>query len=335
MVLLALSVYVTSSTSATVVHPINVPALVEASDLVVVGRVTSVQEQGSLTIDTPAGPALARGFLAGLQTDQVLKGNIESQNVYFEFLIPDVPSGYGTATQGQYGIFLLQKASNSRFKPSDPLYPLLPAVPGGLLSSGSPIDQVARKLGEVLAYNGSREFDISSALNALVSIPADSATQALRSALKTSSGDLQLDIASKLVARNDISGLDVVAKALLHQANSHGYLHMKLAGSLAGLKDPRSIPTLKRLLQTNDPEITRSVAIALRQTRSQEALGPLSELLGNGEQQVRYYAVVGMGEITQQDEWSPAFDEFQSHESKYLTYWRDWAQANLPAESRR
>jgi HEAT repeat protein len=102
-----------------------------------------------------------------------------------------------------------------------------------------------------------------------------------------------------------------------------------LAGSLGGLKDPKSIPTLKRLLGTNNPQITKGVAIALRKSGSADALEPLSHLLNDGDEQVRYYAVVGLGEITNQDEWTPAFDEFRNHEAKYLTYWRDWAASNL------
>ena len=59
----------------------------------------------------------------------------------------------------------------------------------------------------------------------------------------------------------------------------------------------------------------------------------VSKLLGNSEEQGRYYAVVGMGEITRQDECTAAFDEFHSHKSKYLAYWRDWAASNLPHQA--
>jgi HEAT repeat protein len=105
-----------------------------------------------------------------------------------------------------------------------------------------------------------------------------------------------------------------------------------LAGSLGGLKDPISIPTLSRLLTLRDQRITPAIAMALRQTRSPDALKPLSTLLTNDELTVRYYAVVGMGEITAQDPWTPTFDEFRDHESKYLSYWHEWAASNLPKD---
>jgi len=333
--LLALWAYTTIPTYATVVHPLDVPALVENSDLVALGRVISIQEQGGVTVDMPAGPALAKGFMAALAIDHVLKGNPESQTVYFDFFVSATPSGYRNVPQGQYGIFFLQKTPHSQFRESDPFYPFLPAVPGALLSNGPPLDQVVAKLGEALTDNRSTESDISSALNALVTIPVRSATEILRHALETSSGDLQLHIASKLVARNDISGLDVVEKALLRPAESQGYLLLELAGSLGGLKDPKSVPALKPLIETNNPYIVKGAAIALRQSGSVDALEPLSHLLSDTDEQVRYYAVVGMGEITKQDQWTPTFEEFRGREGYYLSYWRDWAVSNVSDTARK
>lgn len=227
------------------------------------------------------------------------------------------------------------KRATSAYRVSDPVYPFLPVVPGERLSNGSPLDRVIAKLGQTLTYEHSTEFEISSALDALAAIQRKSATEALRHALETTAGDLQLRIASKLVARNDTSGLDLVEKALIHPAGRSNYLLANLAGSLGGLKDSRAIPALKRLLETNDQHIIRGAAIALRQSGSANALEPLSHLLNNGEEQVRYYAVVGLGEITRQDEWTPAFDEFREHEAHYLSYWRDWAASNLLRDTRK
>jgi HEAT repeat protein len=83
-------------------------------------------------------------------------------------------------------------------------------------------------------------------------------------------------------------------------------------------------------MSTEDERVLSSVVIALRQTRSRDALLPLSDLLNNEQQTVRYYAVAGMGEITVQDRWTPTFPEFLKNEAKYLNYWRDWAASNLP-----
>jgi len=261
---------------------------------------------------------------------ETLKGSVGPSDLSVEFFVPDQLSGMRPIPPHQYGIFFLQRQV-SGYKVSDPFYPFLPAVPNGETRGGHPLDIVAGKLADVITYPSSTDTEVNAAMDALASIQTSPGTEALRHALVTTSGNLQLRIASKLVARNDISGLELVENALLHPEGSFGQLN--LAGSLAGLKDPKSIPTLIRLLKTHDQQITRSVAIALRKSGSARALGPLSGLLDNSEQQVRYSAVVGMGEITGQDEWTPAFDEFHNHEAKYLVYWHDWAQSNLPSET--
>ena len=95
------------------------------------------------------------------------------------------------------------------------------------------------------------------------------------------------------------------------------------------MKDPKAVPTLAKLVEANNPDINRFAAAALRQTGSSSALEPLSHLLSDPDLKTRYYAVIGFGEITHQDDWAPAFDEFQRHEEHYLSYWRVWAQTNL------
>lgn len=243
--------------------------------------------------------------------------------------MPDAPARIQGIPLGQYGIFFLQRGK-SAFRVSEPLYAFLPAKPGGKPLSGPPLEQVAAKLGEALTDARSTQFDISSALDALRLIQGKFATEILHQALHDSSGQLRLRIALTLVSRGDITALDLVEAALLRPGELPANLQSDLAGSLAGLKDPRSIPALKRLLKTNDPQITWGAAIALRQSGSADALEPLSRLLNDGDEEVRYYAVVGMGEITRQDEWTPAFGEFREHEAHYLSYWRDWAASNLP-----
>lgn len=306
----------------------------ESSEVIVCGVITSVKDQGKASFDTPGGSLSGEKMRGELAADETLKGSTASRVLYVQFFAPDVQSPIRPIPTGQRAIFFLRQGV-SDYKLSDPVYPFLPAGPGGAISSGSPLDRVTVKLGEVLAYSGSTATEVNAALDALGTLDTELAAETLRKLLTTSSGELQLRIASRLVARNDIAGLVIVGNALLHPERLSNYAVTNLAGSVGGLKDPKSIPMLKQLLKVQDQQITRSVAVALRQSGSADALVPLSGLLGNSEELVRYYAVVGMGEITRQDAWTPAFDEFHFHESKYLSYWRDWAQSNLPAEYRK
>jgi HEAT repeat protein len=147
--------------------------------------------------------------------------------------------------------------------------------------------------------------------------------------LKNSSGDFRLTVAKALVAHDDIAGLETIAEVLSQPGGLSQNMLTNLAGSLSGLKDSRAIPALAKLIKSNNSDVRRSAAVGLRQTASPAALAPLSELLDDADPTIRYYAVAGLGEITRQNDWAPAFGEFKQDETKYLTYWRHWAQANL------
>jgi HEAT repeat protein len=201
----------------------------------------------------------------------ILKGTTVSRVLYVEFFAAAVPSPIRPIPAGQRAIFFLQQGV-SDYKLSDPVYPFLPAGPGGAISSGSPLDRVTVKLGEALGYSSSTDAEVNAALEALGTLDSELAGETLRKLLTTTSDQLQLRIASRLVARNDIAGLGLVGNALLHPKSLSNHTAANLAGSLAGLKDPKSIPMLKQLLKAQDQQITRSVAVALRQSGSADAL---------------------------------------------------------------
>jgi hypothetical protein len=328
-VFLLLAVFSSLVVEGTLVHAIDLASLVESSDLIVSGSVTSVTEQGRGTINTACGTLTGKKLLLVLLPDETIKGAAETASLPVELGIPEAPCAIRGVPSQQYGIFFLQREGPG-YRFSDPMYPFLPAVRGGGSTTGPPLDRIVAKLGETLTYGRSTEVEISSALDALATIQRDSATQTLRQALERTNGEVQLRIAWHLLAHNDMTGLDLVERALSHPAALSDYWLLNLAGSLGGLKDPRAVPALKRLLETNNQRIIKGAAIALRQSGSADALEPLSRLLTNNDEQVRYYAVVGMGEITRQDEWAPTFPEFREHEAKYVSYWRDWAASNLP-----
>lgn len=316
----------------TVVHALDLRALVESSDVVAAGKVISISDEGPANISVGEATLRGRELLAVMEVDEVLKGSTVPRRLLFEFVKSDTPTGIQEIPKARYEIFFFQKETTG-YRVSDPTYPFLPALPGTSSSSGTPLERVLGELERVLVGAHGTEGAAASALNAIATVDGMPATAVLRRAMAASSGNLRLLIASRLVARDDITGLETVEQALLYPGGLPSYVAQALAGSLGGLRDPKSIPSLERLLKTNNPIVQKSVAIALRQTHSVEALQPLSTLLSNPEAMTRYYAVVGMGEITGQDEWTPAFDEFMKHEANYLSYWRDWAASNITPKS--
>jgi HEAT repeat protein len=45
---------------------------------------------------------------------------------------------------------------------------------------------------------------------------------------------------------------------------------------------------------------------------------------------VRYYSVRGLAEITGEVQWGPSIFEFQEREQRYLNHWREWARPVSP-----
>jgi len=312
-----------SPRNAIPLRSIDVAELTEQADLIVVGQVTSVVRQGETTIDLSGNTITATRFRSGLKVDQVLKGESGLRNISFDFLLPDEPIGFQIATPGQYGVFFL-KALRGLWEFVDPVYPSLPALPNFQLSRGGLLDQITAMLGEVINSPQVSDSDRTRALDALAELRTDLARDVVRQVASAASGELRLRAAAKLVARNDIVGLEPIATALLHPEGLSRNMLLDLADSLEGLKNPEAVPTLTKLVKANNPDINRPAAAALRQSGSSAALKALSYLLRSSDRLTRYYAVVGMGEITHQDKWTPAFDEFQQHEQHYLSHWRNW-----------
>lgn len=313
----------------------NVAGLVESSSLIVVGRVTSVNKGSTVTVGLPGGAQVsARSFLAALRVDHILKGEPGEAQLTFEFVLPELPSGrFQAVPDGQYGIFFL-RGKHSGYKPTDSGYPFLPAVHSFEPPHGSALNQVTSVLGHVLTSPEAELSDRLRALEALRSLKNNFTTRVLRQAMSASTGDMRLYIAAALVARNDLTGLAPVASALLHSRGLSKYMVSVLAGSLTGLRDPRSVPALSKLIKSSNGATRRGAVVGLRQSHSTAALAPLSQALNDADVWIRYDAVAGMGEITGQDKWTPAVGEFLQNQEKYLAHWRQWAQANLPQNSK-
>jgi HEAT repeats len=319
--------------NAAAIRLLDVASLTSQADIIVIGQIISVTDRGPTTVDVGGGPIPATDLVAVLQVDQPLKGSPHTQTLSVDFALPQMPIGIKSVVPGQYGIFFLSALQNQlRF--TDPMYPALPTVRNVKLLPGAVLEQVTIALGQVLIAAQVSDSDRFVALDGLYRLKTDLARDTLRQALNRSSGNIRLDIARTLVARNDVAGLEPVEAALLHPAGLSSYMISNLAGSLGGLRDPRAIPSLSKLIASDNAETRLGAAIGLRQSRSPAALAPLSRALEDTSPLVRYYAVVGMGEITGQDDWTPAFDEFQKHEAKYLSHWRDWAASNLPPNTR-
>lgn len=309
-------------------HTLDVRALTQKANTIVVGTVTKVETEGQTTIEFQGGPLAATRYSAWLEADRVIKGNLNASIINIKFLVPNAPVGISGVAVNQFGIFFLD-TNEDVFRFADDLYPSLPAVPFEQRLVGSPLDQVTETLGFALVSPQASTTTSAKAVRALSSIRSDYSMNVLRNALSSTTGNLRLDIARTLVADNDVAGLDIVKTALLQPEGLSPIMIMNLKGSLLGMKDPNAIPALAMLAKSSDIEIRRNAAAALRQTGSWTAVSPLARLLTVNDMETQYYAVVGLGEITKENEWTPSYAEFQEKRNRYISHWVTWREDNL------
>lgn len=309
--------------SGTPRHPIDVADLAARADVIVLGQLASLRMAKATTSEAATPSSRIQGSIT---LDRLIKGRAEGSTLRIDFI---APQGSVEVPIGKYGLFFLTQSGNS-FEFTDRTYPFVPASQDIEPRPGLPLDQITAILGETVGSTGRLTYsERERALDALRRLRTELAASFLREALKGAPEDFKIEIARSLVARDDIAGFSIVTEALLNVANLPEAAVTNLAGSLAGLKDARAIPGLTKLTSSGNTYVRLNAARALRQTGSPRALRPLSPLLDDADPQVRYYAVVGLGEITHQDEWTPSLDEFRAHEGRYVAHWRTWAESNV------
>ena len=309
---------------------LNLEELTQSADLVLVGEVTSVKDLYRTVMEV-------RGHLeepvtirqGEMRVDTILKGSTDSSAISFQFIRPDLGYGYEGVSAHIYRVLFLKKVITG-YEFASPLYPSVVAVPGFKATAGSSLNQVIEQIEKVLTSDAPSEqkheavFDLRNTQN-------KSVVDALHLALQDKNLDVRLNVAGALLLRNDLSGLPLAEQALLNPPPQvPAYLVQNLWGAIqSGVRDERAIPALARLLAARDVDTRRAVAFALRNTASRTALIPLVSALKDSDFQARYYAVIGLAEITGDSEWRPSQEDFKANEARYLQYWKSWAKTNL------
>jgi hypothetical protein len=209
-------------------------------------------------------------------------------------------------------------------------YPEIIAGQEPCVTDGEPVNRVVGELACVIQSPTSAVFDRISALRALSTVPAPSATEVLERAARELSSPLNLLAAIDLVARNDLSTLPLVEEGartspMLVISDKGNTMQYHWGRALEGIKDPAAIPALARMLTVDDSLIRQGAVRALRNTESEDALEPLSKALDDSDFWVRWEAVMALATITDQKEWYPFYDQFKENEQLYLGHWKSWA----------
>jgi hypothetical protein len=282
-----------------------------------------VREVGRRTIEDGVSAALMQAIL---EVDKLLKGGSPVRDLNFNFVLPGAPIGYSGIGKGQYGIFFLD-ASSATYQVHDPYHPSLVACPGAPKVGGSVLDQIVAELAHTAA-SGSGSSQVT-AVHTLRTLRLPEATTALRRAAASSDWRIKCAALAALLARGEVSVLSESVTLLLHPIPNidPSSLDDIAYGIREGIKDAKAVAIIEPLL--HDPHATYRLAAvtALRNTYDPRAIDALSEALWDSDQRVLYQAVVGLGEITRQDEWTPSIDYFAQNKSRFLQHWRDWSQS--------
>jgi len=346
---LLLSSLIIGSGQAAPVPGIDVPILVENSDLIVVGRVGSIQTQGSTSTFSIA-------------VDRVLKGNISSRtNATINVQLDGSRPENGFVVTRQYGIFFLRAASGVIYSATDQYYPSMPASPQGqpnTPASADPLVKVAGELTQVLATPAEILTDPYSGVQRLVNnvvlpdgrvltgpiIQAQRVYKQAVMAIDTISFDITRtplqSVASSgqslgglwgikcLLSKGDLDYLDNIKPILMNPTPELAYTVEAIARAIEHLKSSEIVPTVSELLDSTDVEVRRAAAIALGNVATQPVIRPLATIALNDEDDVvRYQAIFGLARAT--GTFAPSIPEFEKDKAKYMAFWTSWASTNV------
>jgi len=310
------------------VPALDLDHLTEEANLVVTGEVSAVRDVGSTQIKINSQDILCRVEIGTLKVDQVLKGESSTPQLIFQYYMPRQYVGWKTPTINSHAVFFFKTATAGKYTFTDNYYPSVPTVSGVPIAGTSPIDRVIGAISAVLTSDRTSANEKANALFTISRSQSAASTQALRSALNSPDGQIRITAASALLERNDTIGLSSLREFLLNTPNIPQNLLVNLSYVIGErLRDSKAIPDLTALLRSNSPQIRKVAASGLVHTHSQDAIGPLIGVLSDSDTEVRYYAVIGLAEITGQLSWRPSREEFGVNESKYLKHWQEWAEA--------
>jgi hypothetical protein len=285
---------------------LDIERLTSEADTIFVARVNSIN-----------------GRNAALTVDKVVKGAANAATVDVE-LIADA-TGQQRVTSSQVGLFFLKTNANGTYRVLDPDYPSVIAPADAVVIDGSPLDRVVSIVGQLLTKSNSIDLR-REAVKILSSARNERATALLRQASKADDPVVRMQSLTALVSRDDPGALETAEPILLHPpARIEQYLLDNLSAALEGIKDPKAIPILQRLLSASSSRTRVAAVAALRQMHTSDAIEALVIALGDANREVRYEAVIGLAELTGQNQWAPAVDKFAQNEQRYLDHWKEWS----------
>jgi hypothetical protein len=337
-----------ASAVAVPVGPPNVPSMVAGADLIIVGRAA----QPTLRPDKTAE-------MVSISVDRVLKGRADAGRRLTIRIDRSRAPSRGIAAE-QYGIFVVRAADRGIWSPVDPAHPVLPASPNSRPArTAQGLPAVASEIASVLETPpsaltdlrtgvhdlvvGTPEFQAGNvylaAADALRSVPYSVIGPRLRTIARSSVLPGRLWAVAALMQMGSSPQLDDikaqhlkdVAPAMLRPTPDTQFAVQMLANSIEGrVTSSAAIPTLAVLLGSSEVSVRRAAASVLSDIATPAVVAPLARVgLKDADEDVRYFSVLGLAEATHAQD-APPMEAFKTDPSRYESFWRGWANTNLP-----
>jgi hypothetical protein len=309
---------------------LDLDKLTEESDLVVVGELAQIQEGPSVEISNGSSQISARPTVGTLEVDQLLKGDSAASALTVRYFLSEEYIGWRSVEPHARAVFFLMAKNDGTFTFTSPYYPNVPTVRGTKFEGPTPVDRVVAAVDSIITSPNSAASDKLTAIFFLNHSKSKASTQALRTVLANTDASLRLSAAAALLNRNETYALDEAVPALLHDFKAlPGNVSQGLCAAIAlGIKNPTAIPFLTELLASPEVDVRRAAASALVHTDSEEAVAPLEKALEDSDFEVRYYGVIGLAQISRQNDWRPSMEDYRADERKYLRHWSEWGKSN-------
>lgn len=301
--------------------PIDLTKIVASSDLVVAGKVIATS---AVSTKTTRDGSVIHECTDQFSVDRVIKGSSIAL-VQFRVDLPDVPNGSRSVPPNAYRVLFL-KWSVDHLEVVDPRHPSVVGAHVASVQAVTPADQVVEAVAAVLQSAETSNDEKRESIFVLSQVKNPLAVTGLRVALADPAESVRLQAAAALLLANDTTGLSIAEAALQNDngATNQTELFNLRAAISTGLSDATAVPTLIRLLHSDNVETRRAAARALARTNTPLAVEPLGTALDDPDQQVRLSAVRGLARITGQRTHLPSDGAFQANEGVYIQYWKAW-----------
>jgi hypothetical protein len=309
-------------------QPLRLRQLVDASDVIAIADVTVAEGAGRINVDVDGNTLEAVPYQADVQPIRFLKGS-GPQHIAVSFFTPLEYVGYPGVASSRQMVFL--KFRDGLYSFVDPHYPTLPVTASADVGAPAtdPLEGVIIELGKVLASPSEpagKKWQVMSIAYALRSFPIYMSY--LRAAVTAANQpDLKYRIQAELITRDDLTDLPTVGDLLLKGGLTDRQREMFLSAISNVLKDPRALPTLRRLLSSETLSVRRAAAEAMWHIGDPSEIKDLLRLLSDEDDRIRFCAVRGLAIAVNEPSWGPSPGEFEEHEDKYIQHWLEWAQA--------